>query len=361
MLKRFSVSGYRNFEDEFVLDFSDIRDYRFNSNAIKNGLVKTMLIYGKNAVGKTNLGNALFDIRANIKESVVEVDQRSYLNADNESGKAHFRYDFVFQDKDLSYEYTKSSLKEVLYEKLTIDDRVIMEARGEEGFTYCDILPDKSVDLNWEFFDPGMTLLNYISNNTPSDRLGIVADLHLFIQNMGHISDRWLNDRNFVENLVSTVIEANKVSELQTFLQQFGIKESLELAQTPAGDKVLYFKHKKLVPFVENCSSGTIALMRLFNHQVRVKKPSLLFIDEFDAFYHHDLAEAIVAYFREDRECQTIAATHNTDLFSNKVLRPDCLYILSKEKITTASNATDRELREGNNLEKLYKAGEFDV
>lgn len=55
-----------------------------------------------------------------------------------------------------------------------------------------------------------------------------------------------------------------------------------------------------------------------------------------------------------------LCASHNTDLFSNKILRPDCLFILSSSGIVSAADATERELREGNNLEKLYKAGEFD-
>ena len=104
-----------------------------------------------------------------------------------------------------------------------------------------------------------------------------------------------------------------------------------------------------------------MALLRLFNYFHITQAPSLLFVDEFGAFYHHDLAERVANYFKCQTGRQVICASHNTDLFSNKVLRPDCLYILSDHGITSAANATNRELREGHNLEKLYKAGEFDV
>jgi hypothetical protein len=40
-------------------------------------------------------------------------------------------------------------------------------------------------------------------------------------------------------------------------------------------------------------------------------------------------------------------------------MRPDCYFILTGEKLTSFANATNRELREGHNLEKLYMSGEF--
>ena len=46
---------------------------------------------------------------------------------------------------------------------------------------------------------------------------------------------------------------------------------------------------------------------------------------------------------------------------TNHLSRPDCLFILSKAgKLTALCNATERELREGHNLEKMYISGEFE-
>lgn len=53
--------------------------------------------------------------------------------------------------------------------------------------------------------------------------------------------------------------------------------------------------------------------------------------------------------------------THNTNLMTNRFMRPDCLFILSGSgSLTALSNATVRELREGHNLEKMYISGEFE-
>ena len=57
---------------------------------------------------------------------------------------------------------------------------------------------------------------------------------------------------------------------------------------------------------------------------------------------------------------QVIITSHNTNLMTNRIMRPDCYYILSGNKLTSFADATRRELREGHNLEKLYMGGEFD-
>ena len=60
------------------------------------------------------------------------------------------------------------------------------------------------------------------------------------------------------------------------------------------------------------------------------------------------------------RNTQVIFTTHNTNLFSNRHMRPDCLFVLTENKLSSIVNATSRELRAGHNLGNLYKGGEFD-
>ena len=63
MLKAFTLRNYKNFKDEITIDFENIRDYSFQKDCISDGIITKMLICGRNATGKTNLGKALLDIK----------------------------------------------------------------------------------------------------------------------------------------------------------------------------------------------------------------------------------------------------------------------------------------------------------
>lgn len=105
MLKRFEVIGYKNFKDRFHLDLSKICDYKFNVEAINDNLVNTAIIYGKNAVGKTNFGLALFDIKENILMNEHRVFDSSFINADTDRTTAEFVYEFQFDKDNVKYKY----------------------------------------------------------------------------------------------------------------------------------------------------------------------------------------------------------------------------------------------------------------
>lgn len=362
MLTRFEVEGFRNFSYRCVLDLADVRDYRFNVSAVADGVVSCGIIYGKNAIGKTNFSNALLDISANVGRRVFYSNQTNYLSAADGVDTAHFVYVFRFGKDEVEYRYEKTGISDYVRESVVVNGTLALDYDHVAAKVLDGDLTSIGADrLNWEFKSPGISVLSYVCNNTPFDGSLPLFKLYTFARSIDSIGDVRMNDRAFVSVIAESVIENGLVDELQAFLSEFGIEERLVARETPSGDIALYFEKSRLIPFAENCSSGTVALLRLFNYFHITQAPSLLFVDEFDVFYHHDLAERVVNYFKCQTGRQVICASHNTDLFSNKVLRPDCLYILSDHGITSAANATNRELREGHNLEKLYKAGEFDV
>lgn len=361
MLKRFCVEGYRGFCEKLVFDLSHPRDYQFNTDAIKDGVVKDALVYGRNGVGKTNLARAILDVRHNVAmDSLGYRSGTTFLNADGDPPVASFSYLFGLDGHDVLYEYTKNSRGALRAERLRMDGETVYDVDGEGSWATnnLDRFTSGSLVVDGKDLYLGLSVLSFVCTNTPRKMLGPILPLYQFILRM-----RLNNTAATLAQDVDAVLSAGKVEELEAFLHDHGIVEQLEARPDAAGTQVLYMrKSKRAIPFAEACSSGTRTLLRLFvMERLSDSPPSLLVLDEFDAYYHHALSELVLRGMLSNRDVQMIATTHNTDLFSNKTLRPDCLFVLSGGRIVPAADATTRELREGHNLEHLYKAGEFDV
>lgn len=361
MLKRFEVSGYRKFKDKFILDLSDTRDYQFNKQCIKNGILNSAIIYGKNSVGKTSFGRALTDIRDTVLGSPFLAGEEDFLNADLEVGYADFNYFFEFDDTSINYSYKKKNSEILARERLVINEKVIFDFNHETGEKIEDNLSEINADtLNWEFKDENICILRYIVNNTLQPNTSVIRSLYSFIAGMRFIrGNSEMRFPKMYNSIISNIIEKNMIEEFESFLNDSGVKCKLVVKTTSSGEEALFFDHKKPIPFISNMSSGTAALLMFFNWYKKIDMVSFLYLDEFDAFYHFELSERIVRLLEEIDNCQTIATSHNTNLLSNKIMRPDCFFVLTNEKIISIVNATERELREGHNLEKLYKSGEF--
>ena len=362
MLKRFEVIGYKNFKNRFIMDLSKIRDYKFNPEAIRYDIVNTAIIYGKNAVGKTNFGRAILDIRNNIFSSnVVHSNNLDFLNADSDLSSAEFVYEFQFDDVIVTYSYKKSDVTSLDYEELYIDAKLIFQYDHlNKKLLNNNLDKIKAQTLTFEFANDSISILSYIINNTSLSSDHPMKKMYNFIRGMRLIRGNLLSERLLgFDTIINSIIKNNLVDDFEKFLNHFGINEKLIVINTPTGDKMLCFDHSRPIAFIQNCSSGTASLVQLYSWYQNLTTASFLYLDEFDAFYHYELSKKIISLFKKISTCQTITTSHNTDLLTNKIMRPDCLFILTKEKITALADATNRELREGHNLEKLYKSGEF--
>ena len=72
MLKSLTVSNFKAFKEPVTIDFSTTGNYTFNTEAVKDGIVKTAVMYGKNASGKSSLGLAIFDIVGTLTDNVAK-------------------------------------------------------------------------------------------------------------------------------------------------------------------------------------------------------------------------------------------------------------------------------------------------
>ena len=363
MLELFEVSGFKNFKDIVRLDFSDVRDYKFNTHCVSDGLIGKAIIYGKNSIGKSNFGLALFDIVSHLSSKNVTPNLYDYyLNVANLNDFAVFHYVFQFGDNNLDYCYHKDENQTLIYEKLILNDKLLYEYNYQKGRGTTSGIKELAPTLNWAFQDTDC-ILKYVVNNTVLDDQHPLRCMMRFVNNMLWFrsldENRYIGFKSKSNDYYDFMFEEATLREFETFLHASGIEDGLTVKMNADGKKVLYFDTETPLPFFRVASSGTRALYTFFYWYKTAKDVSLMFIDEFDAFYHFELAESIVSILEKMPNTQVILTSHNTNLLSNKIMRPDCYFILTKDKLTALFRATTRELREGHNLEKLYMSGEF--
>lgn len=375
MLKKFVVSNFKNFKEDIIIDFGNIGGYKFSTDCISNNHIAKMLIYGQNATGKTNLGDAIMDIKRNLISSTNGRFEKTIINANSKEEYSKFTYTFRFERNEIEYKYSKISQSKLYEEELIIDGKSIFYCNFEKNVfdlnnlelvsagtlatdIYINIFNEENIEN-----DSIQTLpfMKWLISNSAQKGESVILKLNDYVRRMSFLAVGTnlmkLTKNYFFESLDKEI----NLKDFEEFLNVMGVECQLLLKKLPDGSNELYFKYDNLIPFYENASSGTLALTNLYRRIFINKNTSMLYLDEFDAFYHFEMAEKVLKYLKfKFPNCQIILTSHNTNLISNRLMRPDCVFILSKDgRITSLSNASERELREGHNLEKMYISGEF--
>jgi AAA15 family ATPase/GTPase len=375
MLCFYSVKNYRGFKDTITLDLTS-SNYEFNQECIRDGYAHKALIYGYNGVGKSNFGLAIMDIIINLtdKDKSLLLDN-NYWNAESGSDLVEFRYKFKFNGIIIEYQYGKNAPESILYERLYINEKCVVSYNRITSESLTINIPGAQT-LNKDINIISISVLKYIKSNAILDKSDETTALFLFFDFVDKmLFFRNLDDRQYAgyevggHLLFDEIVRKNHFDDFKFFLANAELPSNIIFTKTANRTKVS-FKYKTtqrenlLIDFFDNCSTGMKSLTVLFywlqNALFNEKPPSFIFIDEFDAFYHQRLSEYVINVIKKIKDCQFILTTHDTGVMSNDIMRPDCLFLMHKDKIESLSSLTDKELRFAHNIEKMYRAGAFD-
>lgn len=369
MLKRFEVTNFKGFKDTLVFDLS-ARDYAFNSGIVKQNIVNKAIIYGKNGIGKSSLGIALFDVISHLtdKESMPPEYLTNYRNLETDDPGVTFKYYFVFDEEEVVYEYVKIKRDFLFCETLTINGQIVVDYcyfsdKPEDRYVDRQLIGDLNIDLS----DNKLSVIKYIYRNTPTNTVPGITKMVKFFENMlwyRSLSDgnSYAGFTNGASTLSEMLYEKGNIEDFSEFLKENGMNYTLEFEESDGKHTLMavFNEGKRKTKFTSVASTGTNALFLFYAWSISAfDQISLLFIDEFDAFFHYESAESIVKRLNSGHSFQTILTTHNTYLMQNKLTRPDCCYIMTKNKVSNLYDATDKEIREAHNLEKMYINGAF--
>ncbi len=371
MLAKVEISNFKNFKENFVFDLSNTSSFSFNQECIKNKIVNKAIVYGHNGSGKSNLGFAIFDLISHLtdKEKVTEY-YKNYFNANLDKKEASFKFEFRFDKNIVEYNYTKSDYQTLVSEELRINGKEYLFINRNESSIFRTSAKGAK-NLKKDIGDSNISIINYLSKNTILDENrenSIFFEFKEFVNKMLYF--RALDDKCYMgleqgSHIIGhDIVERGNLADFENFLNDSGIickliskKDSFNI------NKILIQFQNRELGFFEVASSGTKALALFYFWYQRLKEEnsvSFLFIDEFDAFYHHALSKTLVEKLKELENTQVVLTTHNTSIISNELLRPDCYFLMYQDKITSLAKSTTKDLREAHNIEKMYRAGFFE-
>lgn len=370
MLTKFTVKNFKNFKTTLEFDF-EASSYEFNKEATQDGIVKMAIIYGDNASGKSNLGLAMMDIITHLTDNAIYLNdyRNHYLNLESDGLNAEFSYHFDFNNKEVSYQYRKSSFDQLEYEELKIQNRTIIQYDKSKNIRAIAL--KSAQHLNFEKMREDQSLVRLVYMNTAISEENVDTDeatfsqfMH-FVNSMLHFTSVYGNNyQGFTsgsETISDMIIQSEGVDSYQQFLSDMDIHYDLYVKKVDGQEQIYArFDSGKEADFFNIMSSGTRSLSLFYAWYIRFSKESqFVVIDEFDSYFHYKVSKKIIRLLKK-ANCQVVLTTHNTGNMSNDILRPDNYYVISNGTVKTIAERAGREVRKAQNIEKMYRAGSFD-
>ncbi len=411
MLLRFSVANHLSISkrQELTLAASSLRDRRdglINCAAVKSGaVVPTVVIYGANASGKTNLVNAVSTMKMSVLWSQMKgipgggVPRNKFLLDPVYSEKpSSFEMDFVIDGTRYHYGFEttdKSFTSEWLYEIPKAHKRKLFE-RNKQIFDFGRWLRGRNSDIAKLTRSNSLFLSSAAQNG--HEQLSKIYQYfeHIVFSKSTSVSDieaslefakDGVNNRiiDFLKSINTGVIGYQKKEieiseesrsfrrELQALIDKIPGSSTRVRLYEKDNDKIVAIrlshcgKNGSEVPLdLASESAGTRRLLLVLDQVFKALDEGLpIFIDELDASLHTYASEEILKLFCSPEVnrngAQLVATTHDTNLMASPLLRRDQLWFAEKnsEGATEIYPLTDIRTRKGDNIELGYLQGRY--
>jgi len=417
MIIDFKIKNYRSIKDEtlFSLEASGAKGKSDNvaEIVVKNGkkfrLLKTAVIYGANASGKSNVIRAFWAFRQLIDRSFlydvndnVELAEPFELDAESAEQPVEFTLNYIGWDK-IQYIYFISISKRdgVLEESLKYypekSQKLIYKRTGRK---INSTNPDIFKKHNYTTINPKRLFLSELGNSGEEywekmRNYFVIGNMVLNASANGMLVGLTENAKGLFESDMKGMSDIkNKVIKLVQ-LSDLGIR-GLELVEDEeffkpginngsySGSRITkrfktihdVYKNHKIVrqqefDLMNQASTGTIALVGLCTEillSLNLPEGRPIWIDEIDNSMHPYLCRFLISLFNHPRSnpfnTQLIFATHETTLLDRNNFRKDQIWITSKDKFgcTTLYSVHDIDiegLRDDVPFDKWYMSGKF--
>lgn len=405
MLIDFTVKNYKSIKDSitFTMEATAIKDHSQNIfEEGKKSLLKSSVIYGPNASGKSNLLNAMSFMRNFVENSATNYKTNDTIEVES------FQLNTLTKNKPSLFEATFIHDKIKYRYGFRLDNNIVHDEwlfQTKTRETKLFIRTNQEFDLS-KAFSEGNLIAKENKTRENALFLSVVAQFN------GSISKSiidWFNQFNITSNVARNKFEhytldmlknsENKSKILQLLLSvDMGIKDvemkitDIEFEKAPSFIKKImkednaeessltqseiitkhmqYNENNEYIRDIEfklqNESTGTNKFLLLAGPIVEtLDNGEILVIDELDNSFHTQMTEFIVALFNSKetnpKKAQLIFATHDTNLLTHKLFRRDQIWFVEKNIYGESElfSLIDFGARKDTSLEKNYLEGKF--
>ncbi|WP_172206995.1 AAA family ATPase [Lactococcus hodotermopsidis] len=377
------IKNFRSFKEMVNISFQmpentkiDVaRRFEINTKQGNIRVLKNAFIFGGNASGKSNIFKAFLFFSGMILQPTMSDVQGLPVDTFARN-QENTRFEIKFIKNNSVYIYTLEYKKtEIVFEKLTKDDVVVIERKGQDFITMPDLLSDTRF---LKTIRPTTTALFFAQSNNDAIskeafswfydvRYGNKENLALKIKEDNDFKEKILYALKFADfNVVD--IEIEEVLRPSRGLNIKQVNEEIQSVE-PVTEfpKILqvFLVHEnqgnKYKIHLNNESLGTIQyfnfIMAVFNAQH--KHEHLILSDEFGQSLHKKLAESIVNLLNSDNNhIQFIGITHNSEMMN--LLKKHQIYFVEKNnagesEIFKLSDFEEDKTRKDANYSKKYE------
>lgn len=425
MLVEFSVENYRSFQEKQTFSMVASEDEAMLEsntfpmpNTDKLRLLKSTVLYGANASGKSNLLRGIQVLRNIVVKSASRMQTGDKFPVEpfrlsSKSEKQPTSFEIIFICQNVRYEYGLSLTKERVYEEWLIahpnessqkwfsrkysPDNPKLQDDEEYEWSFGRGLKGEKKRIQKLVRDNSLFLSHAAQNNHPQ----LTGIFQWFQQKMNmlnpssvtkeltlHIFEENSNFRRKVVNFIRKAdidifdiyIKSNPIPDNFKFLFKQFVQE---IEQKDGDDSISDFidemqrfdiitihemndSDNKIEFEMSDESGGTQRLFEIAGVWLYVlQSGELLVIDELDTSLHPLLSQALVKMFHDPdinkNNAQLIFTTHDTTLLDEDIFRSDQIWLTQKERSmnTNIYSLLEFNINEDESLQKGYQLGRY--
>jgi AAA15 family ATPase/GTPase len=406
MLLEFRVKNFRSIKDEQVFSLVANKDKAhldtnviITNNAAAPKVLRSAVIYGPNASGKTNLIKALHYMKLVVFESATLVQpNQSYnfqafqLDAATANQPVEFEITFLLEGDRYQYGF-------VLAQKQVCEEWLLAYKAAKPQLWFSRKFNIESDRYTYEFGPYFKGQKKLWQDSTRPNALFLSTSAQLNSEQLSPIFNWICNNLVILPTLelpLDSSIEMLKCDESKPLLQKFLTSADISISdiilesqpgfhhnihfkidsgevsatKTETTLPVLKFRHEtdkgSAVLDLSEESLGTQRLFALAGSVLDILKTGrVLVVDELNSSLHPHLVQRLISFFHDpeinSKGAQLIFSTHDTSLLGKKIFRRDQIWLVDKnhEQATQLTPLSDFSPRKQEAIDSGYLTGRY--